>query len=219
MDSGANASVAGINYVVNSTRQAFQVDLPGAGTYQVFFACGDISFAQVNTCLLFDGATSLTPSYSAVSTTSGQFLSSDGTVQTYPTAVTTGTNFTFATTTLYIKVGQNLGGAMTNSAIAYLRVVRVVDPTTIPPQFVSVLKDGTGLGSYHKLNFINGNSAAQDVTDPTQLNITIRIFTQPTDPGCTVTGDIPKIWFDTTTTTTASKKCMNVAGTVGWASF
>lgn len=40
-----------------------------------------------------------------------------------------------------------------------------------------------------------------------------------TDPGCTTTADIGKFWFDNTTTTTAAKKCVNVAGTLTWVAF
>jgi hypothetical protein len=37
-----------------------------------------------------------------------------------------------------------------------------------------------------------------------------------TDPGCTTTADVGKLWFNTTTTTTVFRVCLNVAGTVGW---
>jgi hypothetical protein len=37
-----------------------------------------------------------------------------------------------------------------------------------------------------------------------------------TDPGCTVAGDVGKVWEDTTTTTTATKHCVDAGGTVGW---
>ena len=36
------------------------------------------------------------------------------------------------------------------------------------------------------------------------------------DPGCTTTAHVGKIWFDVTTTTTAVKFCMNVAGVLTW---
>jgi len=40
-----------------------------------------------------------------------------------------------------------------------------------------------------------------------------------TDPTCAAVGDIGKFWFDNTTTTTAAKKCVNVAGTLTWVAF
>lgn len=48
------------------------------------------------------------------------------------------------------------------------------------------------------------------------IDATIQSGVTATDPGCTTTANIGKLWFDITTTTTAFKVCMNVAGTVGW---
>lgn len=47
----------------------------------------------------------------------------------------------------------------------------------------------------------------------------VQILPQTADPGCTTTAHIGKIWFDNTTTTTAAKKCVNVAGTLTWVAF
>ena len=40
--------------------------------------------------------------------------------------------------------------------------------------------------------------------------------TGTTDPVCTASADIGKVWFDTTTSTTIIKLCKAVTGTVGW---
>ena len=45
---------------------------------------------------------------------------------------------------------------------------------------------------------------------------TIQSGVTASDPGCTTTSHIGKLWFNTTTTTTVFSVCMNVAGTVGW---
>lgn len=39
------------------------------------------------------------------------------------------------------------------------------------------------------------------------------------DPGCTTTNHIGRLWFNTTTTTTATKACKNVSGTLTWVTF
>ena len=41
-------------------------------------------------------------------------------------------------------------------------------------------------------------------------------YVQSSDPGCANTGQIGRFWFNTTTTTTVLKACMNVAGTLTW---
>ena len=41
-------------------------------------------------------------------------------------------------------------------------------------------------------------------------------YAQQGDPGCTTVGQVGAQWFDTTSTTTVYRVCMNVAGTVGW---
>ncbi len=44
----------------------------------------------------------------------------------------------------------------------------------------------------------------------------IQVLPSVNDDGCSVTGNIGKLWFDNTTTTTVLKVCMNVAGTLTW---
>lgn len=44
----------------------------------------------------------------------------------------------------------------------------------------------------------------------------VQIYPRTTDPGCTASTDAGKFWFDTTTTTTVVKVCVNTAGTWGW---
>ena len=45
---------------------------------------------------------------------------------------------------------------------------------------------------------------------------TIQSGAVATDPGCTTTADVGKLWFNTTTTTTVMNVCLNVAGSLTW---
>ena len=41
-------------------------------------------------------------------------------------------------------------------------------------------------------------------------------FVQNADPGCTISTQLGKVWFNTTTTTTTYQTCRDVSGTIGW---
>lgn len=62
---------------------------------------------------------------------------------------------------------------------------------------------GIGTSTPNSLLTISGTGAFQQLP-------------RTTDPGCTTTADIGKFWFDNTTTTTAMKVCVNIAGTLTW---
>lgn len=64
------------------------------------------------------------------------------------------------------------------------------------------------------LNFItlNTNSTNRLRVD----NNGVQIFARSVDPGCAVVGDVGKLWFDNTTTTTVFKRCEGVSGVYGW---
>jgi len=71
---------------------------------------------------------------------------------------------------------------------------------------------------------ISSNSAARmqiDANGVVQVAATgvLQQLPRTTDPTCSTTADIGKFWFDNTTTTTAAKKCVNVAGTLTWVAF
>lgn len=55
-----------------------------------------------------------------------------------------------------------------------------------------------------------GNGTAAD------FSVTLQSGVTTADPGCTTTAHVGKLWFNTTTTTTVLKVCMNVAGTLTW---
>lgn len=57
---------------------------------------------------------------------------------------------------------------------------------------------------------VGANVNSGDITGTLQSGV------RASDPGCTIAGNIGKLWFDITTTTTALKVCMNVAGTLTW---
>lgn len=61
-----------------------------------------------------------------------------------------------------------------------------------------------------------GAFSASIALDTAALPSIARIYGGSADPGCTTTGDIPKWWSDTATTTTVVKTCKSVVGTVGW---
>ena len=61
-----------------------------------------------------------------------------------------------------------------------------------------------------------GAFSASIALDTAALPSIARIYGGSSDPGCTTTGDIPKWWSDTATTTTVVKTCKSVVGTVGW---
>lgn len=48
------------------------------------------------------------------------------------------------------------------------------------------------------------------------MTATLQSGVTTADPGCTTTAHVGKLWFNTTTTTTVLKVCMNVAGTLTW---
>lgn len=48
------------------------------------------------------------------------------------------------------------------------------------------------------------------------MTATVQAGVTATDPGCTTTAHLGKLWFDITTTTTVLKACMNIAGTPTW---
>lgn len=62
----------------------------------------------------------------------------------------------------------------------------------------------------------NSVALATNFTNRVVVGTTLQIMPMTADPGCTTTGHVGKIWFDSTTTTTALKFCLNVAGALTW---
>lgn len=78
----------------------------------------------------------------------------------------------------------------------------------------SIVRVWAGTASTAKENFnVTENGVVSLATAALQQ------VARTSDPGCTTTADIGKFWFDNTTTTTAAKKCVNVAGTLTWVAF
>jgi len=128
-NSGNDARLAGENF---DSAGVYRIDLPAPGSYTVFLACGDATYAQSNQKIeLFDDVTSLGVLFTGAATgAANSFLDATGVARTaanWPSQNVGVTNV-YASTKCIVKIGDGSN----NTAIATLFVQSAGPPILGP---------------------------------------------------------------------------------------